>query len=104
MVINNVWDDGFGNVNFILDWTNPLNTTIKVEAPTITPADAGILNPAYNGMKLVIRDHPNPGTASNKFSVCNQTINMYYQLGVYNPATSTILGYFPNVGTTVMSH
>lgn len=102
-VLENVWDYGFGNVNFIMDWTDPNNTTIKVESPTITPADAGALNPAYNGMQLVIRDHASASSSQKKFSVCTGTIRLAYQLGVYDPASSTILGYFPNVGTTVMN-
>lgn len=101
-VINNVWDFGFGNVNFILDWTNPNNTTITVESPTITSADAGALNSAYAGLNLVIADHPSPGTASNRFSVCNSRINLRYALGVFDPSSGTILGFFPNVGTTTM--
>lgn len=101
-VINNVWDFGFGNVNFILDWTDPNNTNIRVESPTVTSADAGVLNPAYAGLNLVIADHPTPGTASNKFSVCNSRINLRYALGVYDPSSGTILGLFPNVGITTM--
>ncbi len=102
-VINNVWDFGFGNINFILDWTNPLNTFTKVESPTVTTANAGVFNPAYNGFQIVVRDHPSPGTASNKFSVCTGKLFLRYQFGVYNPATSTILGYFGSVETTVLS-
>lgn len=101
-VINNVWDYGLGDVNFILDWTDPNNTTIRVEAPTVTPANPGIFNAAYNGMNLVIRDHTVPGTASNKFSVCNGRLNLRYQFGVYNPTTGAVLGYFGTVATTVM--
>lgn len=100
-VMDNVWDGGFGDVNFIMDWSVPTNTTIRVEQPTITNGEAGVLNPAYNGMKLVIRNHSN-GTIG-KFSVCNGTFNLVYQLGVYNPAGGgALLGYFGNVGTTRM--
>ncbi len=101
-VIRNVWDDGFGNVNFILDWTDPANTTIKVESPTITPADAGILSSTYDGMNLVIADHPSPGAASNNFSVCSGRLNLRYRLGVYDPGSNRILGYFSVVVTTIM--
>lgn len=101
-VINNVWDAGFGNVNFILDWTDPNNTYARVESPTVTPANAGNLNPAYNGMNIVIADHPNVPSSSKKFSVCNQRFNLRYAFGVYNPASGSILGYFSNIGMTNM--
>jgi hypothetical protein len=101
-VINNVWDYGFGDVPFIMDWSDPANTVINVEAPTITPADAGILNSAYDGMNLVIRAAPAASTAANNFSICNSRINLRYQLGVYDPGSGAILGYFGTVATTVM--
>jgi hypothetical protein len=99
-VINNVWDFGFGDINFIIDWTTSSNVTINVEGTVVTGADAGVLNPAYNGMNLVIRKHP---SANGNYSVCTGTHTLRYQLGVYNPATSSILGYFGAIGITVMN-
>jgi len=101
-VINNVWADGFGNVNFIMDWSDPNNTTIRVENETVVPADAGILNPSFDGLNLVIADHDDPGTTPNNFSVCRNKLYLRYALGVYDPVSGQILGYFPNVGTTIM--
>lgn len=100
-VIENVWDFGFGDVNFIMDWSNPNNTIINVEAPTIVPANAGTLNAAYNGMNLVIRRHANGQNGT--FSVCNGTLRLVYQLGVFNPATNALIGYFGNVGVTTLA-
>lgn len=101
-IINNVFDYGFGDVPFIMDWTDPNNTVINVEAPTIVPADAGLLNGAYAGMNFVIRAAPAASTVPNNFSVCNSRLNLRYQLGVYDPATSTLLGFFGTVATTTM--
>ncbi len=98
-VINNVWDAGFGNVNFVINWSNPANVTIDVEQPTLTSSNAGVLNAAYNGMFLVIRKHPD---ANGSFSVCTGEHTLRYQLGVFNPATNTLLGYFPNIGITTI--
>lgn len=98
-VINNVWDVAIGDVNFIMDWTDPNNTSINVEAPTVTQGDAGNLNSAYAGMKIVIRK---PAARSGTFSVCSSKMKLEYQLGVYDPASSTILGYFPNVFSSTM--
>jgi hypothetical protein len=100
-VIENVWDYGFGDVNFIMDWTDPQNTTINVEAPTTLPADAGVLNAAYAGMNLVIRKHANGQNGT--FSVCNGNLRLVYQLGVFNTPAGTLLGFFGNVGVTTMA-
>lgn len=99
-VINNVWDAGLGNVNFILDWSDPNNTYARVESETITPANAGNLNPAYNGMNIVIADHPGVANTSKKFSVCNGRFSLRYAFGVFDPGSGTVLGYFSNVGMT----
>ncbi|MET0393921.1 MAG: hypothetical protein ABW019_12305 [Chitinophagaceae bacterium] len=99
-VINNVWDAGFGDVNFIINWSNTANVTINVETATVVPSDAGVLNSAYAGMFLVIRKH---ASADGKFSVCTGSHTLRYQLGVYNPATSAVLGYFATVGITTLA-
>lgn len=99
-IINNVFDYSLGDIPFIVDWSDPANVVINVEQPTIVPGDAGLLNPAYDGMSLVIRAPTGSPTASNQFSVCNRRINLRYQFGVYDG--SAILGYFGTVATTQM--
>jgi hypothetical protein len=91
IVINNVWDAGFGDVPFNVDFTDP-TAVIVTPIQTITAADAGQLNTAYNGMKIVIRPHSNGTVGSMDW--CNNTFYLYYQLGVYNPSTGAVLGYF----------
>lgn len=98
-VINNVWDYGFGDLNFIIDWTNPASVTINLESTVVTGGDAGVLNSAYDGMRLVIRKYPG---LDGQFSVCTGTHVLRYQLGVYDPSTSTVLGYFNNIGVTTI--
>ncbi|OJW32599.1 MAG: hypothetical protein BGO54_19675 [Sphingobacteriales bacterium 46-32] len=98
-VINNVWDDNFGDLNFLIDWTNPANVTINLEGVVVTGGNAGNLNSAYNGMNLVIRQYPG---LNGQFSVCTGIHTLRYQLGVYNPATQTILGFFSNIGVTTI--
>ena len=99
-IINNVFDYGLGDIPFIIDWTDPANVVIDVEQPTVVPGDAGLINPAYEGMSLVVRAPPASATAAHNFSVCNNRINLRYQLGVYD--NGVILGYFATVATTQM--
>jgi hypothetical protein len=100
-VIANVWDAGFGDVNFIMDWSNPASTNINVEGAQVTLSDGGNLGAAYAGMRIIIRASAAGGTG--KFSVCKGTINLVYQLGIFNPTTNTVVGYFPDIITTAMA-
>ncbi|MCR6721086.1 MAG: hypothetical protein NVV59_12535 [Chitinophagaceae bacterium] len=99
-IINNVFDYGLGDVPFIIDWSDPSNVVINVETPTVTGGDAGIINSAYAGANLIIRAPAVATTAANNFSICNNRINLRYQLGVYE--NGVVLGYFGTVATTQM--
>lgn len=99
-VINNVFDYDLGNIPFLIDWSDPANVTIDVAEPTILAQDAGIISSTYAGDALVIAAPTDPGTASNRFSVCNNRINLRYVLGVAR--NGVILGYFPVLCTTEM--
>lgn len=89
-----------GDVPFIIDWSDPSNVVINVETPTVTGGDAGIINSAYAGANLIIRAPAVATTAANNFSICNNRINLRYQLGVYE--NGVVLGYFGTVATTQM--
>ena len=83
IVVQNIFDDGWGPITFHIDWTDPFNTTTVVEEQDAIPgSDAGALNPAYAGMTIAVRPYAvsGPGT----YSYCNQTFTLNMQLGVTN--------------------
>ena len=86
IVVNNIWDNGWGPITFDLDWTDPANRTVTVEAMDAIPgSDGGDLNSAYAGETIAVRPFAGkPGT----FSSCNGTLTLNMQLGITN------LGYF----------
>lgn len=95
IVVENIWDNGWGPITFNLDWSNPSNRTAIVVPQTAIPgSDAGDINPTYAGQTIAVRVpttalSPTPGT----YSYCDQTFTLKMQLGV------TGLGYFPALYT-----
>lgn len=92
IVIENIWDNGWGPLSFELDWTDPLAKTTKAIAQAAIPgSDAGDINPAYAGLTIAMRPFAtgNLGT----FSSCGGTVQVKMQLGV------TGLGFFAPVYT-----
>ncbi|MBC7536647.1 MAG: hypothetical protein H7258_13230 [Ferruginibacter sp.] len=87
IVVENIWDNGWGPISFDVDWTDPLNRTVTVVQQNAIPgSDAGDLNPAYAGMTIAVRPYATSGPGT--YSYCSQTITLNMQLGV------TGLGYF----------
>lgn len=90
ITVTNIWDFGWGPIDFILDWTNPANRTVTVVPATSGIADAGTINSAYAGSQVAVRPFAGqPGT----FSFCTGTIVLKMQLGVAG------LGYFGSLYT-----
>jgi len=91
--VNNIYDFGWGPIDFILDWTDPANrTAICVQQNGVPGSDAGGLNSAYSGAMIAVIQHPSPSVPPS-FSACNQTYNFSMMLGVSNGAGG-VLGYF----------
>ncbi len=85
IVVENVFDFGWGPITFTLDWTDPANTKVTlVEQSGI--ADAGTLSGAYAGEDVSVRPHSDGNVGT--FTYCNQKIVLYMQIGV------TGLGWF----------
>lgn len=80
IVIHNLYDAGFNDLTFTIDWTNPNNRTLTFIAQN-TGQDAGIMSNTYKGMPLWIYPIPTkPGT----FSACKGTFTINYQMGIPN--------------------
>ncbi|CAF3758555.1 unnamed protein product [Rotaria sp. Silwood1] len=93
VVINNLWDDNpsWGDIPFTVDFTDP-NDVHVLPGTTITAGNAGnTFGAAYNGMKIIVRAHTNG--AYGTLDWCNQKWVLEYQIGIYNPTTSTVVGY-----------
>jgi hypothetical protein len=95
IVVQNIWDNGWGPITFDLDWTNPANRTATVVAQNAVPgSNAGDINGAYSGITVAVRPFSGqPGT----FSICNNTLTLRMQLGV------TGVGFFGSLYTVAMA-
>ncbi len=84
IVVENIFDDGWGPITFDLDWTDATNRTAIVEDQNAIPgSDAGSINTTYAGQTVAVRVPPAslsslPGT----YSYCDQTFTLQMQLGV----------------------
>lgn len=86
ITVTNIWDNGWGPIQFNLDWTDPLNRTVRVVPQDAIPgSNAGDLNPTYAGQTVAVREFT--GQTGN-FFVCTNAIDLKMQLGVTN------LGFF----------
>ena len=94
IVVENIFDFGWGPITFTLDWSDPNNRTVIVVAQSSGIADAGTLSGAYAGEEVAVRPFAGqPGT----FSACKGTLTLKMQLGVAG------LGYFGELYTVNMA-
>lgn len=85
--------DGWNDIRFILDWSNPNNRTVTLE-PQSKIGNAGTIAPSLDGEDLSVQQFSGQvGT----FSYCNQTLRLVFQLGLTN------LGWFPEAYTVNMA-
>lgn len=91
IVVSNIYDDGWNDLEFTLDWSNPNNRTVTLVAQN-TGYDAGKLNSAYAGNLIEAR--PQAGGVTGTFSVCTQTIVLKFRpcfsLGCFSGITETM--------------
>jgi len=94
IVVENIFDFGWGPITFTLDWSDPNNRTAIVIAQSSGIADAETLDPSFAGEQVAVRPFAGqPGT----FSVCKNTITLKMQLGVAG------VGYFSSLYTVNMA-
>ena len=94
IVVENIWDNGWGSITFTLNWSDPNNRTAIVIAQSSGIADAGTLDPSFAGEQVAVRPYAGqPGT----FSVCTNTLTLKMQLGLAG------LGYFQQLYTVNMA-
>lgn len=90
IVVENIWDNGWGPITFELDWTDPANrTTMVVPQDAIPGSDAGDLSPTYAGQTVAVR--PYAASGAGTYSYCDQTFTLNMQLGVTNVGWFNIL-------------
>jgi hypothetical protein len=95
ITVTNIWDNGWGPIQFNVDWTDPANRIVTVVSQAAIPgSNAGDLNSTYAGQTVAVRAFLTP-TAANTgtFSACNSTFTLRMQLGV------TGVGFFGSVYT-----
>ena len=87
IVVENIYDYGWGPIKFELDWTDPANFKATVVAQDAGIADAGTLGAAYAGEEVAVR----PSSQAGTFSSCEGTLILRMQIGVAG------LGYFSDL-------
>lgn len=91
VVVENIWDNGWGPISFNLDWSDPTNPTTQViDQAAIPGSNAGDINSNYAGQTVAVRV-PGGSVSSSAFgtySYCDQILVLNMQLGVTN------LGFF----------
>jgi hypothetical protein len=78
IAVENIYDTGWGPIEFDLDWNDPSNQTVKVVDKSSGIGDAGDLNSAYTGYEVAVRANGLVGS----FSACEPVIVLKLQLGV----------------------
>jgi hypothetical protein len=76
VVIANVYDYGWDDLTFTLDWSDPANTILTYDAQD-TGFDAGNLNGSVAGHNVWATP---PAGSSGTYSYCNKTITINYRL------------------------
>ncbi|MFZ1529433.1 MAG: hypothetical protein WAT19_11805 [Ferruginibacter sp.] len=94
IAVTNIWDTGWGPIEFILDWSNPANPTTTVVAGDVPDSDGGDLSSTYAGTTVAVRVHASAPTGT--YSFCNQRIVVNMQLGISG------LGFFGSIYKVTM--
>jgi hypothetical protein len=86
--ISNIYDTGWGAMEFDMDWTDANNRTVIVKDQDVPNSDAGDLSSTYAGYAVAVRPHAS--MSNGTYSYCSQTWVLTMQLGISG------LGYFNN--------
>lgn len=94
IVVENIYNFGWGPITFELDWADPANFTVTPVPQSSGIADAGTIDSDYSGYEVQVRAFSGqPGT----FSSCEGTITLRMQLGVAG------LGWFSDLYEVVLA-
>ena len=93
IVVQNLYDAGWGPIEFDLDWTDPANFKASVVPKSSGIGNASTLGAQYAGQQVAVRAFAgNDGT----FSSCDGSITLRMQLGVAG------LGWFGSLYTATL--
>jgi hypothetical protein len=96
MRVTNIWDNGWGPIDFTLNWASMAAKTTTVIPQTAIPgSNAGDMNPIYAGQTVAVRVHTTQA-ATGTFLSCTKRFVLNMQLGV------TGVGYFAALYTVTM--
>ncbi len=99
ITVTNIWDNGWGPIQFDLDWNDPLNTSAVVVPQNAIPgSNAGDLSATYAGQTIAVRA-PSATLAVTPptYSYCLGKFTLKMQLGV------TGVGFFGTLYTVNMA-
>jgi hypothetical protein len=99
ITVTNIWDNGWGPLQFDLDWNDPANPMATVVAQAaIAGSNAGDLSATYNGQTIAVRA-PSAALAVTPptYSYCLGKFTLKMQLGV------TGVGFFGSLYTVNMA-
>jgi hypothetical protein len=94
IVVNNIFNAGWGPIEFDLDWNDPANFKATVVAKSSGIANGSTISATYAGQQVAVRPYAgNDGT----FSSCDGTLTLRMQLGIAG------LGWFSPLYTVTMA-
>src|SRR5690606_14589515 len=92
--IANLYDTGWRDIVFELDWSGPTNLPAMPVACVVPNSDAGDLSSTYAGTAVIVRPHSSGDVGT--YSHCDEEFDLTMQFGVNG------LGYFGNVFREVL--
>ncbi len=84
IVVENIFDDGWGPISFDLDWTDLANRTCVVVDGNISGTDSGpLFGAAYAGIPLWVTEPFGAigGSPKGTYSYCNETFTLQMEIG-----------------------
>lgn len=99
IVVENIFDDGWGPISFDLDWTDINNRTCIVVDGNISGSDAGIFGAAYAGLPIMVTEPFGAigGSPKGTYSYCNETLTLQMEIGPSG------VGFYPGLYTVNMA-
>ncbi len=99
MWVENIWDSNWKDIQFILDWNNP-GAPITTVLQNNDVAGGSTISTSYAAYRVSVRPHPT--APAGTFDFVTKTITLKMQVGYWDTATNTAVGYYGTVYTVVM--
>jgi hypothetical protein len=92
ITVENLFNAGWSPLTFTLDWTDPNNRRVTLVTQNAGGDAGSVFGATYNGQPFGVRPVPaSAGGEVGTFSICNQTIQLKMQIGIFGVAYHTAI-------------